>query len=511
MTSDVIEVKTLQRLGTLGIVRQLLERLHSERIMYCHWKSNNTLEGSLLGMIDLDLLVDPTASSALTKALSDVGFKPLVATPCLAHPAIHSFLGLDRSTGSLAHVHVYYRLITGEGHLKGYHLPWERVVLSTRRVDPRSGAYVADPNVEALLYMVRVALRWRAMDRLFVLMGWSGVRQSTIREFQWLHERVDMVRLTALCQCLLGQDTGRRLIAAFEDFPSTRSLVAFRKHLVTTLHPHRRFGAIAAVWHRWLREFCWLRGKLSLEVLRTSVSFTRMPATGGLLVAFIGVDGSGKSSLVKKVVAWLAWKVDVSPMYFGSGDGPASVLRWPLQVLARALRPRSRRRARAYGAANAGSRRDEALWEALGRVIWALTLSYEKRRKLRWAWHAHERGMVVVCDRFPQNQVNGFMDGPLLSHWLGHRLWWLRVLARWERVPYDWAEAHPPDLVVHLDVSPEVAHRRKPDMSLDDIRRRANAVQTLRFSPQTHLAVVEAERSPDEVLLAVKTLIWNVL
>src|SRR5438128_8572838 len=102
------------RQGILSVVRQLIERLHSDHILYCHWKSNNMLTRSLLGMVDLDLLVDATAASAFAKVAGDVGFKPLVAMPSVTYPAIQSFLALDRPTGVLVHLHVYYRLITGE-------------------------------------------------------------------------------------------------------------------------------------------------------------------------------------------------------------------------------------------------------------------------------------------------------------------------------------------------------------------------------------------------------------
>jgi thymidylate kinase len=119
--------------------------------------------------------------------------------------------------------------------------------------------------------------------------------------------------------------------------------------------------------------------------------------------------------------------------------------------------------------------------------------------------------MIVVCDRFPQNQVYGFMDGPLLSPWLNHRSWWRRALARWERVPYDSAQTHPPDLIIRLDVSPEVAAGRKADMGFDEIRRRAAVAQAVRYPTQAQLAMLDATGSFDDVLLAAKNLIWDAI
>ena len=52
------------------------------------------------------------------------------------------------------------------------------------------------------------------------------------------------------------------------------------------------------------------------------------------------------------------------------------------------------------------------------RVLWALALANEKWRKLRRAMLARSRGLIVICDRYPQTQFPGQNDGPLLWPWL---------------------------------------------------------------------------------------------
>ena len=49
------------------------------------------------------------------------------------------------------------------------------------------------------------------------------------------------------------------------------------------------------------------------------------------------------------------------------------------------------------------------------RVVWALALAVEKRSKMRRARRARNRGMLVLCDRYPQTKILGFNDGPLLA------------------------------------------------------------------------------------------------
>jgi hypothetical protein len=148
--------------------------------------------------------------------------------------------------------------------------------------------------------------------------------------------------------------------------------------------------------------------------------------------------------------------------------------------------------------------------KALAKVPWALVLSYEKRRKLRGALRARNSGMVVICDRYPQCQVMGFNDGPLLSDWLDRPDGLLRAVAQWEFTPYHWSEIYPPDLVIKLDVSPEIAIRRKPDdSSIERIRLRIDAIKSLRYPATTEVVTIDANDVVNQVLLKVKRVIWE--
>src|SRR5256885_11057067 len=65
------------------------------------------------------------------------------------------------------------------------------------------------------------------------------------------------------------------------------------------------------------------------------------------------------------------------------------------------------------------ARLSRSLWAA-ARLVWAVALAYEKRGKLHALTRARNRGLVVVCDRYPQNQFQDFNDGPMLGRWRDH-------------------------------------------------------------------------------------------
>src|SRR2546427_12044570 len=148
-----------------------LFRSHAARLSYCHWKGNARLQAAVVGRRDLDILVDRDRALALSAILATVGFKRCTSSPWTAVPALEDYLALDSDTGRLVHLHLHYRLTVGDGFLKGYRLPWEAMVLSTRQFDATMAMYVADPHMELLLLIAGKAVTLGLIDRMA---GWLG-------------------------------------------------------------------------------------------------------------------------------------------------------------------------------------------------------------------------------------------------------------------------------------------------------------------------------------------------
>lgn len=514
MVEPALAPKTEVSPAGIAVIVQLLERLHMADLTYCHWKSNEHLGPALQGLTDLDVLVDPRQHLELKRVLADSGFKRFAATAGKAYPAVEDYLGFDVTTGRLAHLHLHYRLTVGQPHLKGYRLPWETEVLSRRSLDQDHGMFVADPAIELLLLLVRGVLKRRLRDSLR-----SAIRRSSAsrpsgerREFDWLCERTDPDAVCEAARALLGPDTEaqiRTLLAAPDDPRARRQ---FKRAARPVLDRYRTYGPISATIRASFRELQWIVDAINRRMFHRPTPLRRTSPRGGVVIVILGSDGSGKSSLLKEMVAWLGVKLDVIPIYFGSGDGPGSLYRLPLQGLRRAAEAGiSLFRPAPTGSSQRSGPTPRSPLRAAGLLPWALTLSLEKRSKLRRMIRARNRGMIVVCDRFPQADCPGFNDGPLLHHLRDSRWRVCRILSAWEEVPYREAGLDPPDLVIKLFASPEVVAGRRPEMTLADIQRRIDAVRGLSFPGSSTIVEVPTNGPIDQSALAIKRIVWSQL
>ena len=490
----------------LAVVRGLLDRWHAAQLRYCHWKSNEHVDAAVQGLTDLDVLVEPGCSDDLQRILAESGFRRFQATALTAYPAVEDYLALDEATGRLVHLHLHHRLTLGQKHLKGYRLPWEEEVLKTRRLDPQNGIYVAAPEMELLLHLVRDALKLRLRSRLAMWLRRTPPNGDFAREFAWLVERSDSDAVLALAVRLIGPQAEAPMRRLLESGARPADRSSFAAAVRPALSHFRTFGRLAAALLMPVRELFWALGGLSRKRFHWALPLRRVSPRGGAVVVFLGSDGAGKSTLCADTVAWLGQKLDVLPVYFGSGDGPSSIVRMPLQLARHVLRK---------SAPKSGPHQPRTTWRGgfmgIALIFWALALSLEKRGKLRKMIRARNLGLIVVCDRYAQNQIEGFNDGRLLGV-LAHSHWRLvRALAAWEATPYRDSLRDPPDLVIKLIASPDVALSRRPEMTAEEICRRIAAVRSLRFPDRTQVAEVDSDQPLEEVLRLVHHLVWKVL
>jgi len=299
--------------ATLAVLRKLFDRIHQAGIRYCHWKSNQHLDASMIGATDLDLLVDRRDAARLAEILAHAGVKPFRKIAGDEYPGVEDYLAFDAERGALSHLHVHYQLTLGEKFLKGYRLPWERQALATRRFDPEHSLYVMDPHLELLLLVTRAALKLRARDWVLAAIGRPYVSGGLRVEFRWLVERIDVTSLREVSRPLVGNAATERLVEiASTAVPSMGQLRGFREVVEPRLDWYRMYGTVDGLRRRFIRESRWVWTAVMNWRRGLKTRSTRVSPTGGLSVCIIGPQPDA-TNLARQLCAWLSTDMAVVP------------------------------------------------------------------------------------------------------------------------------------------------------------------------------------------------------
>ncbi|PKO43038.1 MAG: hypothetical protein CVU30_09130 [Betaproteobacteria bacterium HGW-Betaproteobacteria-3] len=199
----------------------------------------------------------------------------------------------------------------------------------------------------------------------------------------------------------------------------------------------------------------------------------RAPLAG--VIAVVGCDGTGKSTLTADLLLHLRQRGRAERRYMGlvSGEMGEKIKQLPFIGV----------RLEQHLAEKAQRAQDMSLkLPGVGTALIMYLLSWWRAAQLLRLRRLSRDGVLVVADRYPQAEIPGFRyDGPGLtvdrtSSWLVHKL------AAREQKLYEWMAGYRPALVIRLNIDAETAHRRKPDHSLAELRDKISVMPRLAFN-----------------------------
>ena len=452
-------------------------------VRYIHWKSNIHLKEGLYGETDLDILVHSDDKKKFVSIASHYEFVKVISPIWCSYPFIEDFVGCDPETGIMKHLHVHYKMLTGFKRVKHFRIPWEVKILESRIIDTETGWPLPTNVDEFIVFLMRMQLK----STLRSYFTNSAVYPNhVVDEYRYLSNKVKadqlMERLdnfeVELTECeirclLLGDDyntikaIGKKVVSQIKhgsrySFPVTL-LVSFYK------------GAVY-----WLARRNHRKGKLSVFKKRLNKS--------GLTVAFIGIDGSGKSSVTSDIYRWLIPKVDAHSIYLGSGDGKKG----GVEKIRTGLRKKS-----PVNASNNNS------FRVIIRSLFDTLLIIRKAYLIRRSKKISCEGSVVIMDRFPQNQFFGINDGPKIP-----KLKTLFLFRAIESYCFRVIEKYKPDVVIRLSIDFDTSMSRKPDHNPDIIKEKVKIINKINFD---NIVDVDAKQDLNEVILDTKSLLWSMI
>ena len=480
----------------LIITKKLFDRLNDLKIVYCHWKSNEHLLEGLAGETDLDVLFEYRQRKKVREILTDCGYIRAVPQFGSRYRFVEDWIGFDDETGKLIHIHLHYRMITGHQGMKEYDLPWTRLALKTRIFDETYNVYICEPSLELVILHSRIGLKATDATLSSAAKGKYELSESDLKEMQYLKERVDWEKVDVILKesfpkgCDVLTEIVRNERYDSEWYTKLAGCVA--KDLECCSSEHGFAKKVKQKFYYYTLRVRNLINRLTGTRFMTKKSLGR---NKGVIIAFIGQDGAGKSTVTTEVKKWLEWKLDVRKYYLGSGDNYNSLAKRICSVL-------------------------DGKGGLLGLVRKVLSIMDLRKlsgyvlKNTRKAESYSQAGGIVIFDRYPQVEFPGINDGPKIRTSLENKSYptalkkILYSLADAEERNYRKAIECKPDLVFKLILPPEVSIERKPEESLENVTRKHEIIKSLKFE-DSEVVTINATMDFDEELKLIHRTVWK--
>jgi hypothetical protein len=451
------------------------------------------LEAGLNGATDLDVLLSKKNKDTGEKILSQLKFLKCKSQYGSHYPNVDDWIGFDKETGNLIHVHLHYELITGHKGIKEYSLPWTDLVLKTRALNEEYEVYTADPSLEIVTLYTRIALKVSIRDFAKKILGHYKLDGNSKREIYWLKQRCDWEKVEKYIETYYGNYTKQVIEIMKSDEFDTPSIFKLRRIAEKNFRHVNRVGDL----HR-IYEFYYIYIYPFVKFLKNKtngyVISRKTPLNGnGLTIAFLGQDGAGKTTVTQDLLKWWRWKLDVRYTYLGSGDNYFSWRKKLLRIL------------------------PNNIFFKIPRVWLGFTkyteLASNVLKYIKTGEEYANKGGLQIFDRFPQVEYEGISDGPKLrklymnklSNYLS--LFISHYINKEERMLAE-AAAHHPNVVFKLILPPKESIRRKPQENLEVVTRKHEIIKSLKFEG-SDVYTIDATMPYNEEIVMIKNIIWQ--
>ncbi len=475
----------------LDKIREFSDLADKSGIKFCHFKSNATLGRAVTAKTDLDILFlekDKEKITDLFRALKAIRFE---AVKHKRYDKIDDFLAVDEASLSLIHFHVHYQLDIGEKNVKNYRLPFSEEIVDSRVKHPEIDFWTSSPEHELILLVLRQTLR--VPEHTFRVKKLPKICKNAGKEHEWLKKRAVREKVESICDAWFPEDIASKICeVAFKEM-TVKNIHGLGRVLRPHAEKYRTYEK--SIFHDIKREYAMEKAKRSSK-MGIPVPGKRTFPNRGLMIVFVGSDGSGKSSLADFVAGFFSKKIDVLKVYFGHGRSNKSLLLTLTGGIDRALRKTFKL---------------ISLKTELPRIIKYSGVTLSKKQMFKKAEKARAKGMLVVCDRFPQTDHDNINDGLRMNEYKISRNPILKHLSKWERNTYELRESVVPDIVFKILVDPGLAFERKGGSTkIENVRRKNEIVRMMKIPEGAKtIEIMNAGISLEELKGAVLRHIWR--
>jgi thymidylate kinase len=331
---------------------------------------------------------------------------------------------------------------------RNYHLPIEHHVLAQRRWNASYGVWCAAPEHDQFLFLCRHLVRRNLLRVNSFLPEFKKVQ-----DFHAEYSK-NLNLIPAIVPCV------RDALLASQITAETIS------ELEKQIEPQLKYFRLRAQFLPKLLNFIFLTWRAVMRRIGFCATGGSVITSGGVMVAFTGIDGSGKSSALARFKKRFSNRIGVVTITMGSGQSGAGVLRQIVFYLVGS---------KAKFSGHVSLRQESRNVDKPKRFpwyyqLWLIVCLWEKRSELRRGLNGVRQGKIVLVDRWLQSQCKNGIDAPRTLNMINDT-WLSTYLFNLEADIFRVSNALRPNLLLILDVSAKNSTIRKPDdLSLEKAR-----------------------------------------
>lgn len=500
----------------MNVMNRLFNQFEQEQIAYLHFKSNGSLAESFAGKGDFDVLVDRTRQVEIERILLDCGAKRHNTIRYGNYPGVDNWMVFDDVSGILFHLHLHYQIATGKRLVKDYILPFSELLFEERIKDETHGIYITPPSFELILLTIRSVLKAHLKDYVLACLGLYQLHGSLNRERKELLSQCDEEKVSLYISRVIPQkyETDFKKLALKNTIKGWQFLKLSRI-VRQSMKCHRRMNGMLAGICSVKYRVCDLANKFVSKKMGKPRIVRKTANSGGYIIAFVGVDGSGKSTTTGELQKWIVRKIECMRFYMGTGDGHttlfAKVLKTGQKMLEKSDKgvPKPKKTERIYF-------HKHPLKYIKKLLTLQMIYSVEKNnyKKMLIMQRYRLNGGICLLDRYPQIESPGINDGPKAPGYvtiLGDN-WYTRRMVKLERKKLEIVKTVKPDLVFRLNITPEISVQRKEKYQtaekVESARQKIEKLNAIHFQ-HAKIIDIDATKPYEEELLQIKRILWQ--
>ena len=493
------------------IMNKLFDDFDRNNIRYIHFKSNTNLHDSFAGKGDFDVLVDKNRLMDIERIIADNNGKRHNPVRFGQYPGVDNWLVFDDETGVIYHLHLHYQLATGKKLLKDYIIPWENILFETRIRDEEYGIYITDPSLELILLSVRSVLKSRLSDWIKARIGLYRLHIDLENERRALLSKTDFSTLEYYLRMLFDEIYIDHLLSIMkQENVNSRNFRKLSKIVRKSMRLNRRYNALRANTESFFNQCIHMKNRIDDMFLGKCRMVKKTCLSGGLIIAFVGVDGSGKSTTTKEISSWMGKKIECKRFYMGAGDGKTT----PFVHIMKKLNNMTGERGTHKG--NSG-KRIFFLKNPIGyikkfvKMLVIYDVEKNNTKQIKTMQRYRLNGGISLLDRYPQIEMEGRNDGPKIPVYesmIGSTHLTKR-LKRNEEKQLSIVKSIKPDIIFRLNISAETSMARKPEQKdISEFQGKIDDLKKITFQ-NAFIIDIDAEQPYDDELLEIKRILWN--